>query len=147
MRRYIRHPSDIPVEIEPILTPSPRERDRLSNVSLGGIAFNSTNRFDVGNLVRVRIPFVSPEFLATGQVVWCTGNAETGYEVGLELLDQDEAFKARMVEQVCHIEHYKREVVALEGRQLTGEQAAMEWIQKFADKFPHIEQLEAEVEK
>lgn len=44
-----------------------------------------------------------------------------------------------MVEQLCHIEHYKAEVLAREGRQLDGEQAAREWIRKFAHGFPAIE--------
>jgi hypothetical protein len=42
----------------------------------------------------------------------------------------------RMVEQVCHIEQYKKELFEDEGRALTGEQAAMEWIKRFAEGFP-----------
>ena len=42
----------------------------------------------------------------------------------------------RMVEQVCHIEHWKKEIREKEGRELTGEQAAMEWIKKYAKDFP-----------
>ena len=45
-----------------------------------------------------------------------------------------------MVEQICHIEHYKSEVLAREGRHLDGEQAAREWIQKFAHGFPAFEE-------
>jgi hypothetical protein len=42
----------------------------------------------------------------------------------------------RMCEQVCHIENYRNEVKAAEGRELTPEQAAVEWVSKFAARFP-----------
>jgi hypothetical protein len=41
-----------------------------------------------------------------------------------------------MVEQLCQIEDYKAKVLAGEGRLLDGEQAAREWIRKFARRFP-----------
>jgi hypothetical protein len=41
-----------------------------------------------------------------------------------------------MVEQVCHIEQYKADVLKKEGRELTGEEAAKEWILKYAKDFP-----------
>lgn len=58
------------------------------------------------------------------------------YDVGIELLNRDDAFRARMVEQVCHIEKYRRTVKETQGRSLTGEEAAMEWIGKYASTFP-----------
>lgn len=41
-----------------------------------------------------------------------------------------------MVEQVCYIENYRQEVLRKEGRQLDGEAAAREWIDRFAASFP-----------
>jgi hypothetical protein len=41
-----------------------------------------------------------------------------------------------MVEQVCHIEEYRRTVQRLEGRELSAEEAAFEWIHRFAAQFP-----------
>ena len=41
-----------------------------------------------------------------------------------------------MVEQLCHIEHYRNEVNRKEGRDISSEEAATEWIAQFADKFP-----------
>ena len=45
-------------------------------------------------------------------------------------------FRARMVEQVCHIEQYRHEILKNEGRKLSSEAAALEWIQKYAPLFP-----------
>lgn len=44
-----------------------------------------------------------------------------------------------MVEQVQHIEHYRQEVLRVEGRELDGDSAALEWITRFAAHFPSIE--------
>jgi hypothetical protein len=44
-----------------------------------------------------------------------------------------------MVEQVCHIEHYRNEVLALEGRRLSTKQAAEEWIKKYSASFPNLQ--------
>jgi len=143
MRRYIRHPSDIPIEIEVLGTQEACGSDKLTTVSLGGVSFMCIQPLELGSLVRVRIEVVQPEFEASAQIRWCKKLNEGGYEVGAELLTEDEAFKTRMVEQICHIEHYKREVLAREGRELTGQQAAAEWIERYAASFPRIDQPEA----
>lgn len=140
MRRYIRHPSDIPIEYE-IQNAAESRAERLSNVSLGGLSFFSSTEVSIGSTIRVRISMVQPQFEASGKVVWCFRHDEH-YEVGIELTDHDEAYRARMIEQVCHIEHYKRDVLQKEGRKLTGEQAAMEWISKYAAEFPKLGELE-----
>jgi hypothetical protein len=44
-----------------------------------------------------------------------------------------------MVEQICFIEHYKNEVLETEGRALTSEQAAAEWIEKYGAAGSHPE--------
>jgi hypothetical protein len=53
-------------------------------------------------------------------------------------LDAEVAFLARMVEQVCHIEDYRQSVSRIEGRQLSAEEAATEWIDRYARDFPAI---------
>ena len=42
-----------------------------------------------------------------------------------------------MVEQVCNIENYRRDVEQREGRKLTTEEAAKEWIKRDASSFPN----------
>jgi hypothetical protein len=41
-----------------------------------------------------------------------------------------------MVEQVCHIKQYSKEILEKEGRKLSDEEAAVEWIEKYAKDFP-----------
>lgn len=134
MREYIRHPADIPVEIVPG-DDNNSQVDKLVNLSHGGIAFHSLTKLLEGQYVDITISCVQPEFSARGLVKWCNKD-DTGFDVGVEFIDPNDEFRARMVEQVCHIEHYKKEVMENEGRNLTGEQAAMEWIERFASVFP-----------
>jgi hypothetical protein len=43
-----------------------------------------------------------------------------------------------MVEQVCHIENYRKKILAETGTVLTSEQAAKEWIFHYAKEFPRL---------
>ncbi|MFB3091409.1 MAG: PilZ domain-containing protein, partial [Gammaproteobacteria bacterium] len=58
------------------------------------------------------------------------------YEIGIEYRGEVDVYRLRMVEQICHIEHYRKEIQIREGRTISSEQAAKEWIVKFADGFP-----------
>lgn len=132
-RRYIRHPSDIPIEIG-LENVGPLEERSLKNVSFGGICFHSTVAFEPGNIIHIKIPFMRPVFDAKGRVAWCRA-VDGNYDVGIEFIAIGDAFRARMVEQICHIEQYRREVREKEGRVLDGRAAALEWIEKYAGSF------------
>ena len=56
----------------------------------------------------------------------------------MSFIDAQDAFSARMVEQVCHIDDYRKSVRRLEGRELDAEEAAAEWISRHAAEFPEI---------
>lgn len=133
-RRYIRHPSDIPITYMPVHRDAYQE-NRLRNISIGGLCFRSSSYLEQGLTLLIRIPFVHPEFEGKAVVVWCRRGGKA-YEVGVRFVDNNTSFRIRMVEQVCHVEQYKREVLDVEGRQLSSEEAALEWIQKFAQDFP-----------
>lgn len=134
MRKYIRHPSDIPIEFD--LTDGAHEqRETLNNVSVGGLSFQSHASLPMGALVNIRVPFVTPVFEARAKVVWCRRSGSV-FDIGVVLVDHEDVFRTRMVEQICHIEHYKREVFKTEGRRMSGEEAALEWINKYAHLFP-----------
>ncbi len=137
MTRFFRHPANIPIEVETHSQPSPApdKTHHTLNLSIKGLAFRCNQAFPPGELVGIKIPFVRPPFEAEARVIWCKPR-EGQFELGVEFLDQDDAFMARMVEQVCHIENYKKAVHRSEGRLLSSEEAANEWISKFASKFP-----------
>lgn len=134
MRTFIRHLAEIPIEVQ---SPAQSELTLAADghdVSLGGLALSSQRAVEPGEIVDVSIPFVQPPFASRARVAWCN-NCGEAFELGVEFLDYDDAFRARMVEQICYIERYKKDVAMLEGRMLSTEEAASEWIHKHAAAF------------
>jgi len=134
MRQFIRHPVSIPIEV--------RAGERAGgglhhtlNLSLGGLELDSDSEIEPGTVVELCISFVEPAFQICGRVAWCRCRGNI-FELGVQFLDADDAYRTRMVEQVCHIEEYRRCVQRSEGRELSAEEAAFEWIHRFAAHFP-----------
>lgn len=141
MRKFIRHPSDIPIEVNIISSQvSELHSEPLSNISEGGLAFHSATTLDLGTVIVIRIPIIEPTFEVRAKVAWCQQD-DGIYDIGVEIIDEEQAFQIRMVEQVCHIEHYKKKVLQSEGRELSGKEAAVEWIEKYAHSFPDADAL------
>lgn len=135
MRQFIRHPSSVPVEVR--IGDFVHAMHRTSNVSFGGLAIQSECELQPGVVVEVRITLVQPTFETKARVVWCRA-CKGGYEVGVQFLTAEDQFRGRMVEQVCRIHEYKQLIYEKEGRKLTTEEAASEWVAKYAAKFPSL---------
>ena len=135
MRRYIRHPANIPIEInvekQPVITST------TSNVAVGGLCFESCNNIDLGCRIQLNINIHEP-FEAHGVVVWCKPNNDH-FEIGVQFDDEYTKYAVRMVEQVCWIEDYRRKVLENEGRKLTTDEAAAEWISQYASRFEEMQ--------
>ena len=134
MRRFITHPDDIPIICQPCI----REQQglpKLCDFSAEGLSFHTGLPLAPGSIVAIRIDQVEPPFEGRVQVCWCRAVGED-YEIGASLLDDDQEFGLRMTEQLCHIEHYKRTVSDRQARSLSSEEAALEWIDRYADQFP-----------
>ncbi len=132
-RRFIRHTADVPLEVRSVAAPARRTSGR--DVSHGGLSFLLEDDLAIGSTLDLRMPDVDPPFEARARVVWSRREAD-GYCIGVAFLDADDAFRARMVEQVSAIERYRREVREREGRDLDPEAAAREWIGRYAGSFP-----------
>lgn len=133
-REFIRHTADVPLEVTAVAGAAPVARHGV-NVSHGGLAFTSEEYVEPGSTILIRIPEVEPPFEAHARVAWCRREG-SGFWVGAQFLDSGDAFRARMVEQVCSIERYRREVEEREGRVLGPTEAAAEWIGRYAGRFP-----------
>lgn len=134
-RRFIRHTADVPIEVRTVPGRAGVMQQGM-NVSEGGLAFLADTCPAVDDTLEVCIPEVDPPFEALARVAWCRSENDGRFLVGVQFLDSGDAFKARMVEQVCTIEKYRKDVLEDEGREITSQQAADEWIQKYAGNFP-----------
>jgi hypothetical protein len=133
-RKFIRHTAGVPIEVRPVDGRSARVQESV-NVSAGGLSFVSETDFAPETVLLVRISEVDPPFEAHARVAW-TRPEDQGFCIGVQFLDASDAFRARMVEQVCSIERYRCEVEEDEGRTLSAPDAAAEWIRKYAGRFP-----------
>lgn len=136
MRRYIRHPSSMPIDYR--LVDGAASMDRLRNVSAGGICFESSRCIEPGTLIHLAIKVGEQSFQADGEVMWCHG-VNGHHEVGVCFQDAATVFTVRMVEQLCYIEQYRQQVRHTEGRQLSSEEAAREWVGRYASEFPGLD--------
>jgi hypothetical protein len=140
IRKYIRHPVDMPIRVR---AESADDLDddssdqTITNLGLGGLALLSPHPLEVLERVRVIIPVLNRDNQLSGNVAWCE-KTDRGYEIGIEFERSRDAYRLRMIEQICHIEHYRKEVERLEGRQLSPQQAAEEWIASYAEDFPEF---------
>ncbi|MEP5766493.1 MAG: PilZ domain-containing protein [Halieaceae bacterium] len=150
MRKFIRHPTCVPIDIavdesqayadgEAVAEsqpPAEPEANMVSmvNISAGGLAFTLLHPISIGSRMNISMPQVWPDYAASGSVAWCREVSE-GFEVGVEFTDVEEAFKARMVAQFCQIEDYRRDMREKQGRMLSSEEAAREWIVQYAADF------------
>jgi len=140
IRKFIRHPAGVPIQVN--LDWADDEDDEttdqtITNVSLGGLAFLSHKPLEILQRVRISIPLIQQENYLVGNVVWCE-KSDPGYEIGIEFEHSRDVFRLRMIEQICHIEEYRKEVAQQEGRKLSSQEAAKEWISKFAGDFPAL---------
>jgi hypothetical protein len=142
IRKFIRHPVDVPIQVTSNWEEDENDEttdQTITNVSLGGLAFISSNSLGVLDRVRVSISILDRDCELIGNVVWCEkSDTDSGYEIGIEFEKSRDVFRLRMIEQICHIEHYRGEVLRIEGRELSTQEAASEWIPKYAGDFPAL---------
>jgi len=135
-RRFIRHPTRMPIRFE-LRGDRLWHDDCLRNVGEGGLCFATAMALDPDLAIRLTIPVLGEQYALDGAVAWCR-RTTSGYEVGVRFFTPQDRFCVRMVEQLCYIEDYRLQVETEEGRRLSSEQAAREWVERFADQFPNL---------
>lgn len=146
MRRFIRHPTSVPIEcqatdehVEQETQESHAQHDpggeTLIDVSEGGVSFSTGEELAAGGKVHLTIRVREQDLEVDGVVMWCRPTAD-GFDIGVAFDDPATVFAVRMVEQVCLIEKYRAMVKAKEGRELSSQAAAEEWIERYAADFP-----------
>lgn len=127
--RYMQHPANTPLHLlaGPI---TPRAETPLPL----GLICNHQYPLEIGTQVEITSPRLAPRMQGRGQVIWCRP-LERAFQVGVAFASNEELYRVRMLEQLCHIEHYRR-LLSGDGTWVSRERAAQEWIEKFAAHFP-----------
>jgi hypothetical protein len=126
-RRQPRIASELSVRLRHARRDSASART-IQNVSVGGIACYSDEPVPTGDRVAVEMAIGEQHFQLQGRVVWCRGGTGGRYELGLRFEEEPADSRERLCHDLAEIERYRHEVLMLEGRQLSSDAAAQEWI-------------------
>jgi len=132
-RQFVRHPTSIPIEVR--LLAGSHGEVRVSDISLGGLAFSYHWPIALGTEIAIRVPNLAEHLELIGRVVRCQGQ-HPHWIVGAMFEHREDVFRMRMVQQICHIEAYRQQVLQSEGRNLSSNEASLEWIAANAAHFP-----------
>ena len=100
----------------------------IQNISLGGIACFSDEAVPTGDLVSVDLSIGGQLLQLEGRVVWCRRAPGGHFELGLRFEEGAAESRERVYRDLAEIERYRHEVLMLEGRQLSSDAAALEWM-------------------
>ncbi len=125
------------LQLDAVVVP---DGDYLREIGPTGLVFASRSVLLPGAPIRLQIPVAPPVLDTTGRVVWCRPEHDH-FIVGIEFLRKIDRFRARMIWQIFCIERYRVMVREREGRELTREEAAVEWIRWYASDFPKLDEF------
>ena len=128
----IRHPFDIPLEVKAVVADDQPNRKQ---VVCGQLSFHFPMMIAVGVLLSICVPSINAQEMLQGQVTSISRSSH-GFMIAMSFQSEEELFRMRMLEQLCQIENYRQRVLGCEGRLLSQEQAASEWIDRHAATFP-----------
>ncbi|MCG8325318.1 MAG: hypothetical protein MI673_07355 [Thiotrichales bacterium] len=134
MEGFIRHPRAFPMDIRRVWFERGQGSKSRFKSDLG-LCFSSEKYIPTGAILEVTIPLRGEEQKFKGKVV-LVRNRGACFDIGIWLDEKADAHRARMVEQICHIETYLRDKHRREGPFVSREKVAEEWITRFAASFP-----------
>jgi len=134
LQGFIKHPERFPLKFRRLRfwQSSKIEINENSNI---GLTFSSKEYQKPGSIIEVTIPTRKEIHHFMGKVVMIKESDEA-YEIGIWLINAEDAPKLRIVEQICHIELYLNDKRYKEGPFLSKEKLTEEWISRFASSFP-----------
>ncbi len=126
---YLQHPDRIKLELLPIV-PAPQWSDASLPLGLSLLSFRL---YTPGKWLRITAPGVDPDLGINALVVEClpVPGQKSQYRLKLAFPDQEQLFRARMLEQLCQICISQEDAPDEDAEKL-----ALEWIESEAAHFP-----------
>ena len=100
---FIRHPQQFPLEFRRTRGWGRSAREQQTPNGDLGLSFVSPKHIPAGTKMELSIPLRGDVQKFHGTVVMVRGIPD-GYEIGLWLASADDTSRARLVEQICHLE-------------------------------------------
>ncbi|EKD28367.1 MAG: type IV pilus assembly PilZ [uncultured bacterium] len=138
MRQYKRYISDLPIEVD-FGNLTTIKNNFINNFSKGGLSFRSKSNIPPGTTLMLQLPIIHHAFKIKCTAIW-SNKEDNEYNIGIKFVNLTDEMQISMIEQICCIEHYRNEVLLKEGRSLSGHDAAMEWINKYAKDYRNLKE-------
>lgn len=130
-RPFIDHPTQIPLHYHRVADATP---DQGGAAGIG-IRFAGHRAVNCGCVLEVRITLNGEVHRFRG-IVAAIAREGSSFTICLWIQGKRQAFAARMAEQLCHIEGYRHMRTRQRGYEMGADEAALEWIERFAADFP-----------
>lgn len=130
-RPFIDHPPQIPLHYHAVAGAAPDKRGAAGI----GIRFAGHRAVNCGCVLEVCIALNGEVHRFRG-IVAAIARERSSYNICLWIRGKRQAFAARMAEQLCHIEGYRHMRTQQKGYDMGADEAALEWIERFAADFP-----------
>ena len=142
-RHFIRHPLSLPLTykvIKPELGEGHEDiRSKTTNVSVGGLLFPAKHPVEPHSMIAIKMPFEDKIFNVKAKVIRCVNNSETKlYDIAVRFFRLNEAFKAKMIEQIYLIAEYRDLLTAQSGKKVSLEEASRKWIERYSKRFKRL---------
>jgi len=132
---FIHHPSAFPLSYKKLWFNFNKEKNHHSEGEQTiGLCFRSEKYVKPGTKIEISIPLRGEVQTFRGKIV-LVRNMNDHFEIGIWLTHED-VHRARVVEQICHIETYLRTKRHQDGPFINDERIAEEWVSKYAAAFP-----------
>ena len=129
---FIHHPSTFPLSYKRLWFNKDNDSDNAQAI---GLCFRSEKYLKPGISVEISIPLRGEVQKFRGKVV-LVRNMDDHFEIGIWLTQAADVHRARIVEQICHIETYLRTKKHQDGPFVSNERVTEEWVSKYAAAFP-----------
>ena len=135
---FIQHPGGFPIDFRRLWFAGKDDTGKSAERSHIGLIFESEKYFKPGVTMEITIPLADESTRFRGKVV-LVRHSDSAYEIGIWLHRRADASRARIVEQLCHIEAYLKQKKFRHGPySLNREKLAGEWISKYASSVPSL---------
>ena len=136
-RRFYRHPVSVPIEYQEKQVRSGRSAS--VDISEGGLCFLAERFLAKGSAIHLKIPVGDQMFAIEGQVAYSNRVPTLNrFKTGVAFTNPSSAFRAKLAEQMLQIKLYREKIARELGRHMTEEEAARNWIEKYAKQFGEL---------
>ena len=136
-RQYTRHRISVPLTVR-AASEGAELRSTVGDLSEGGLCFACSTPFETGASIEVSLPIADVRFTLIGTVTRSTPTDDGGYCVAIAFLHPEVSFRMKLAEQLLRIQELRKELARERGEDVTPEEAARQWVERYAAEFADL---------